>query len=813
VTDALGRDLRLAARALRTSPGLVLVATLSLALGIGANVTVFGWARAVLLEPFSGVPAQDRLVKVLQTDPNEEFVSFSYPDYRDLRDRATTLAGLAAVRNVPATLAAEGRGERVWMQLVSGNFFEVLGVGSRTGRTLTPADDRVPNAHPVVVLGHALWQRRFGGDPGVVGRTVVINTRAYTVLGVTPPRFRGAGTGVAYDAWVPMMMQEHFEPGGSRLEARGHRWLEAYARLAPGRSREEAQAELTVLSARIAAENERESLGRGVALFPLWRAPRSGAEILGPVVILLAAVSLIVLLLACANLASLLLARGVGRRREIAIRLSLGARRFQVVRQLLAESLLLALAGGVAGLAVASSTVGLLEAWVPPTGFPVSLGARIDGAVVAFATVVAFLTALAFGLAPALQTVRPETADALRDESSGVVGGCGRSRLRSGLVVAQVALSVLLLVAAGLFARTLQRLQSADLGFEPRGVLVASMELFTGGYDRERGLAFYRELVEQARSLPGVTDASLVRRAPLGFGGSSSTSLAVEGYVPPKDGEVWAYFNNVGPGYFRLMRTALVKGRELTGDDREDKAPVAVVNETMAARYWPGRDPVGGRFRLGERWVSVVGVVRNTAYRDLGERPAPWFFLPLFQGYRPDMTLLVRTDGDAEALTQPVTDLVRRLDAGVVPFGVTTLSAFIGAADFRQRVGSQLLGLFGVLGLVLACVGLYGVLSFAVARRTREIGIRMALGGARRDIFRLVLRQGAALVSTGLVLGLAAAGAASRLLRSLLLDLSPWDPMAFAGVAALLLGAGLVACAVPARRATRVDPVSTLRQE
>jgi predicted permease len=380
-------------------------------------------------------------------------------------------------------------------------------------------------------------------------------------------------------------------------------------------------------------------------------------------------------------------------------------------------------------------------------------------------------------------------------------------------VVVQVALSALLLVAAGLFLRTLQRIQTTDLGFEPRGVLMASMELFTSGYDGTRGLAFYRDLVERARALPGVTEASLVRRAPLGFGGSSSTSLVVEGHAAPKDREPWAYFNNVGPGYFRLMRTPLVAGRDLTDGDREDSTPVAVINETMATRYWAGRDPIGGRFRLGPRWISVVGVARDASYRDLGEKPAPWFFLPLFQGYRPDMTLLVRTDGEAEALARPVTDLVGALDPGIAPFGVTTLSAFIGAADFRQRVGSQLLGLFGAVGLVLACVGLYGVLSFSVARRTREIGIRMALGGERHDVFRLVLKQGAGLVVLGLVLGLAAAGAASRLLRSLLVGLSPWDTAAFLAVAAVLLASAFLACAVPARRATRIDPVTALRQE
>jgi predicted permease len=809
--DALLRDLRHAARTLRASPGLLALATLSLALGIGANVTVFAWARAVLLEPLPGVRDQGRLVKALQTDPQQEFVSFSYPDYRDLRDRAKSISGLVALRQTAATLGAFGTSERAWVQMVSGNFFEVLGIGAALGRTLSPADDQVPEGHPVVVIGHALWQRRFGGDPGIVGKTVLLNTRPYTVVGVTPASFRGAGTGLVFDGWVPMMMQTHFEPGPSRLDQRGHRWLDVYARLAPGTSLERAQAELEVLSARIASENERETLGRGVALFPLWRAPRTGAAILGPIILVLGGICTLVLLLACANLASLLLARGVNRRKEVAIRLSLGARRGDIARQMLVESLLLALVGGAAGVVVASFGIGLLEAWAPPTPFPLSIGARIDGTAIAVAASVALLTALLFGLVPALAAARPDTADALRDEAASVTGG--RSRLRSGLVVAQVALSVLLLVAAGLFLRTLQRLQSTDLGFEPRGVFVASMELFTSGYDRERGFAFYRELVERARALPGVEQASLVRRAPLGFGGSSSTSFEVEGYAAPKDGESWGYFNNVGAGYFGLMRMPIVEGRDVTADDREDAPAVAVVNETMAARYWAGREAVGGRFRVGERWITVVGVARDATYRDLGEKPAPWFFLPLYQGYRPDMTLLLRTAGEPAALARPAIALVRDLDPGIAPFGVTTLEAFIGASDFRQRVGSQLLGLFGVLGLMLASIGLYGVLSFQVARRTREIGIRIALGGSRGDVLGLVLRQGAVLVGLGLSIGIVGAAGLARLLRSLLLGVSPWDPLAFASVVAVLVLAAFVACLVPARRATRVDPLLALRHE
>ena len=346
-----------------------------------------------------------------------------------------------------------------------------------------------------------------------------------------------------------------------------------------------------------------------MALFPLWRAPRTGAAILGPIIMVLGGISALVLLLACANLASLLLARGVNRRREIAIRLSLGARRSDVARQLLVESLLLALLGGVAGLFVASFGIGLLEAWAPPTPFPLSIGAEIDGGAIAVAAGVALLTALLFGLVPALQAARPGTADTLREEATSVTGG--RARLRHGLVVAQVALSVMLLVAAGLFLRTLQRMQSTDLGFDPSGVQVTSLELFTSGYDRERGFAFYRELLERASGMPGVEQASLVRRVPLGFGGSSSTSFEVDGYVAAKDAENWANFNTVGPGYFSLMRNEIVDGREITAEDREDAPAVAVVNETMAARYWQGREAVGGRFRLGETWITVVGVAQE----------------------------------------------------------------------------------------------------------------------------------------------------------------------------------------------------------
>jgi predicted permease len=436
----------------------------------------------------------------------------------------------------------------------------------------------------------------------------------------------------------------------------------------------------------------------------------------------------------------------------------------------------------------------------------------LDGPVLLLALAAALLSTVFFGLAPALQATRPDTAATLREEA-GSTAGWSRSRLRRALVAGQLAVSAVLLVAAGLFLRSLHNIQVQDLGFDPRGVLLASIELFTSGYDEPRGIAFYRELLERAQALPGVSDATLVRRVPLGIGGSSSTSLSIEGYEAPEGEAAFAYFNHVGPGYFRTLRMPLVAGRDFAPEDDGRGMRVAVVNETMARRYWPGRDALGGRFRVHGSWVSVVGVAKNGVYRDVGEPPAPWFFLPLYQSYRPAMTLALRSGGDPSLLAAPVTELARELDPSLALFGVRSFEDHLQATDFRQRLGSRALGLFGVLGLVLAAVGLYGVLSFTVAQRTREIGIRMALGGARRDVFRMVLGQGLRVAAVGLALGVALAAAGARALGSLLVGVGALDVPTFAGVVATLSAVALLACALPARRATRVDPIRALRHE
>jgi predicted permease len=810
--DTLLQELRHALRRLAQTPLFAATAVAILGLGIGANATVFAWARAILLDPIPGAAEGGRLVQVRVTDRNEGFVSFSHPDYRDVRERVRRLSGIVAVRPVAAALGTEHGAQRVFVQIVSGNFFEVLGVRPLLGRTLTSEDDRSPDGHAVVVFSHGLWERAFGGDASLVGRTVRLNNRPYTVLGVTPPDFRGSTTGLAYEAWVPMMMQERFEPGGRRLDNRSDHFLDAFARIAPGASLAGAQAELETLGRQLAAAYPDDWQGRGLAAYPLWRAPRSVQGLMGPVLLILAAVTGLVLLLACANLAGLLLARALGRRREFAIRLSLGARRIDLLRQLLAESLVLAAGGGLAGVLVAVWGVGLLERFLPPTDFPVRLGAVLDGPVLGLAMFAALASSVVFGLAPAFQATRSETAAAIR-EAAGASAAWNRSRLRKALVAGQLAASAVLLVAAGLFLRSLHNIQAYDLGFEPRGVLLASLELFTSGYDEPRGVAFYRELLERARALPGVTGATLVRRAPLGIGGYSSTSPVVEGYVPRQDETPFAYVNHVGPGYFRTLRMPLVAGRDFGPQDDAGAPRVAIVNETMARRYWSGREALGGRFRIYGDSVTVVGVAKDGVYRDVGETPGPWCFLPVYQSYRPAMTLAVRSAADPAGLAASVSDLARSLDPSLALFGVRSFEDHLQATDFRQRLGSQALGAFGALGLVLAAVGLYGVLASSVVQRSREIGIRMALGGARRDVFRMVVGQGLRLAAAGLAAGLLLAAAGARGLASLLVGVAALDAATFAAVAVTLLVVAGAACALPARKAMLVDPITALRHE
>jgi predicted permease len=805
--DTLRQDLRYALRMLAKAPGVTLAAVLSLALGIGANTTLFTWVSAALLNPISGVPEADNLAVLTSTQGREEGRSLSHLDFLDYRE-TPGLKGAIAQDELTLTLGADGRADRVWALIVSDDYFDVLGVRAAVGRTFGRDDGRA--GVPLVVISHGLWQRRFAGDPTVVGRPITINTQPFTVAGVAPAAFHGTTVGLTVDAWVPLSAQRAVLPG-DRLSQRGHRWLQVLVRLAPGTSLKQAQAALSTTAARLAATYP-EDKGLDVAVTRFWNAPVGASKLLGPVLLVLWAVVALVLLIACANVANLLLTRATMRRREIGVRLALGASRARLVRQLLTESTLLALLGGAAGVLVAVWGSGLLRTFVPPTDFPISLTPALDGRALAFALLLSIGTVFVFGLVPALQASRVGVAGRLREEQASVVGGSG-GRLRGVLVAGQLALSVLLLVSAGLLVRSLRHAETMDAGFDPRGVLLASVDLFASGYDKDSGRRLFASAVESLRRLPGVTAVSLVRRAPLGFGGSSSSTMSVDGYDAPPDEPAWAFTHVVGPDFFHTMGGTILRGRDLTAADSEAAPRVVVVDETAAQRYWAGREALGSRLRLGDTWYTVVGVARTMKHRQLSEAPGPHVFLPVLQSYQPQATFLVRTDRGTAAVSAEVIGGLRAIDPGLPVFNVVPFEEHVQAARFQPRMAGSLLAGFGALALLLAAVGLYGVLAFAVGQRTREIGIRMALGGRARDIYLLVARQGFALIGTGVLVGLASAAAATRVLRSMLIGVSPTDPLTFVLVAGVLVAVALMACAIPARRAAGVDPVVALRYE
>ncbi|HET6277617.1 MAG TPA: ABC transporter permease [Candidatus Polarisedimenticolia bacterium] len=809
----LRQDLRYAVRMLAKHPGFTLIAVLSLALGIGANTTVFTWISAILLDPLPAVSDAGRLVIPSFNSRNYSDLSLSYADYVDYRDRNSVFSGILVHDMEALSLGFDDKAERIWGEVVSGNYFDVLGVRPALGRAFLPEEDATPGTHPVVVLSHGLWRTRFGGDPGTVGRTIDLNNRPFTVVGIAPEGFQGTEVGLDLDAWVPMMMHELIQAGGDRLKERGNHWLDSVARLKPGVSLAQAEAEMRTLAEHLNQEYPDSNDGIGVSLYPLWRSPEGAPRVLGPVLFILMAVVGIVLLIACANVANLLLVRAAGRQREIAIRLSLGAGRGRLIRQLLTESILLALMGGILAVVMALWTSDAIKLFIPRTPFPVSLSLAIDRSVLGFTLLVSVLTGIVFGLVPALQASRPDLVRSLKQESTTTTGGRRKGRLRNILVASQVALSLVLLIAAGLFLRSLQQARTMDPGFNPGNVLLASIDLFPNGYEAEEGRQLYDQIREQVGALPGVESVSLARRTPLGLGGTSSGSMTVVGYTPAEGETPFAFYNMIGPDYFRTMEIPLAHGREFTPQDRFGAAGVLIVNETLATRYWPGEDPIGRQLSFGEDPYAIVGVARDIKYHELNDAAVPYVYFPVLQFFRADMTLHVRTTGDPESFAGVVRHTIAGLDPDLPVFGVMSLEAAIAPASIQQRIAGSLLGVFGFLALVLAAIGLYGVLSYAAGQRTQEIGIRMALGAQRRDALRLILGQGMFLASIGLAGGLVISFALTRLLSGVLYGVSPTDPGIFLGVAALLGLVALCACYVPARRAARVDPLVALRYE
>jgi predicted permease len=807
--EMLWQDLRYALRALRKSPLFSLVAVLTLALGIGANTTIYTWLEGMVLRPLPVVPDYDRLVLVITRGPDNARWSFSIPDWQDV-SRATKLIEGPAITNGTAVIVrTEDKSERAWGEMVSANYFDVLGVHPMLGRGFLAAEDSAPGGHPVVVIGYGYWQRKFGGDPAIVGKAITLNNHPFTVVGVMPPRFGGKTAGLMFDMWLPISMVGEALGNPQEYTTRGWQSFDAFARLKPGVTYDQAQAEMRAIGKDL-AKTYHEDANTGREIMPM--SEDYVQAMFKPALVALLGITGVVLLIACANVANILLSRAAYRRREMSIRLALGARRSALVRQLLVESFIISLMGGAVGLLIASWGSGMLSALMPPVPYPVNLPHSMDTRVLLFALVVTVGTVLLFGIVPAIQASKPDLVPALKNGVGS--GGSGRGLLRGTLVVAQISLSVIALVAAGLFIRSLSASQKVDTGFRaPDHVLLASTDLFLAGYNPSTGRVLDRQLLERVQAMPGVISASFAGLVPLGFGGNNSSSLTIEGYTAGKDENMSIQNDAVGPRYFETMGTPIIKGREFTAQDDSGAMRVVVVNEAFAKKYWPGQDAMGKWVDFGGGKRTVIGVVATAKYKQLNEPPLPFVFLPLAQDYQAGVTLHVRTTGEPKLLIEPLRKTIAALDPNLPFLDVRTFAEHMGAAVFFMRLGAIMLGLFGGLALFLSSMGIYSVIAYSVSQRTRELGIRTALGAARRDILGLVVGEGMVLTAIGLGVGGSLAFGVGRLLASQLLGVGAADPVTFLSIGALLAGVALLASYVPARRASRVDPMVALRTE
>jgi predicted permease len=833
------KDVRYGLRSLGRSPAFATIAVLSLAVGIGANTAIFSIINAMVLRP-RAVADPGNLVELYVGDRQRPYETCSYPSYIDFRDRNGVFSGLAAYGISQFRLTDPDRAEQVWGEVVSANYFDVLGVPAYSGRMFGEDVDRVPGSEQSVVISYGLWQRRFDADPSVIGRTMAINGQTLTVVAVAPPEYTGMMRGLASELWIPAAAMPLLEPskGRSLLNSRGSRWLVLVGRLAPGVSVERARTRFELLSREMQATqpDEWKSKQQSGAIRELFVSvvrehdtrihPDMHADAYAAVALVVAVVN-VVLAIACMNLANMLLARGVVRRKELAIRLALGAGRWRLIRQLMIESLLLALVAGAAGVVLTVWLIHLLLAFMPalPEGIRLALDLRLDWRVLAYTLAFSTITGLLFGLVPALRSSRPDVTSVLKDDAAAVTGSYHKSRSRRALVVIQVACSLLLLIAAGLLLRSLDNVRPTRLGFSSENVLVASLSLDPAQYDRQRSQEFYRQLSERVAAVPGVTAVSLVEGMPGGFMGRTRRGIEIEGYRPAPGESLEIDSIVVGPRYFTTMRVPIVQGRDFDERDRDGAPCVAIVNEVFGRRYFSAAGSPLGRHVArytptgSTQACEIVGVIRDDRWQSLEKTVRPFFALAVLQSYQRRMSLLVHTEGDPAVHTNAVRRTVLQLDRQMPVHDVHTLRDYFGVLLYPFRLLAVVIAGCGVMALLLATIGIYGVVSYSAAQRTREVGIRMALGALRSDILRMVVGQGIVMVVIGLVLGLVLSVALTRVLTSavfeteLLYGVSPTDIVTFAVVTILLALVAVVACYVPARQAAKVDPIEALRYE
>jgi len=826
MAGTLSQDLRSGFRMLKKSPGFTFVAVLSLALGIGANTAIFTIINAVFLHPLPvQEPAQlaemfTRDTKTVEANANFTLTPTSLPNYEDYRDQNTVFTGLAAVTfALPLNWGGQAEPQQLQASMVSPNFFDVLGVKPYRGRFFYPDEGKKIGADPVAILSYALWARRFGSDPSVIGQTITLNATSYTVIGVAQPNFKGIVSLAPPDVlWIPLSMRDYVLAG--QLKAlqnhRRMRWINIVGRLKPNVSVDQARPAMKTIASALEKEYPRDNPGRTCELYPLNQSAlginqRAQFSLAGGV--LMGVVGL-VLLIACVNLANLLLAQAAKREKELSLRAALGAGRFRLVRQLLTESMLLSLLGGLAGLLIALWGKKLLWSFRPPFLPEGSIDISFDSRVLFFTLTISLLTGFVFGIIPALKASNTDLNEVLKAGGRGGTMGWAHNRMRSLLVVSEIALALVALIGAGLFLRSMQKAQEINPGFESKNLFQYNFDLGALRYEPEHGQQFFRDAVERAKSVPGVADATVSSDGILNGGFVGTVFRAGEQSDPNNRGTLVG-FDDVLPGYFAALHIPTISGRDFTDFDRENTTHVVIVNKAMADLVWPGQEPLGKRFTIvvDPNQYEVIGVVATTLVNQVGEDPQPVAYMPMRQQYSPAGSIVVRTTGNPEAAMGAVRAQVNQLDRNLALTNGQTVEQILSQGLWAARMGAALLGLFGLLALILASIGIYGVLSYSVAQRTSEIGIRMALGAQSKQVLKLVLRQGMLLAGAGVLVGIAIALPITRFASTLLYGVSVWDPVTYISISLLLTAVALLACYIPARRATRIDPLVALRFE